>query len=91
VFDGDRDVQDALVANRKVTGADPSFRIPREGGDLTVTLPDFIRTKGTAFLLYPSRSTLQGLSTSGMAEARSNAGSISARRNARCESRRRRS
>jgi hypothetical protein len=45
-----------------VPRADASFTIPGEGGDATVTLPDFIHTKGTAFLLYPSKSTLQGLS-----------------------------
>jgi hypothetical protein len=62
VYDPNGRVQDALVANRATYGAVPQFTIPGEGGDVAVTLPDFIRTKGTAFLLYPSRSTLQELS-----------------------------
>jgi deferrochelatase/peroxidase EfeB len=62
VFGSNGRVQDALVANRAVFGAVPQLTIPREGGDASVTLPDFIHTKGTAFLLYPSKSTLQELS-----------------------------
>jgi deferrochelatase/peroxidase EfeB len=61
VYDSNSRVQDALVANRAMYGAVPQFTIPREAGDATVTLPDFIHTKGTAFLLYPSKSTLQEL------------------------------
>jgi deferrochelatase/peroxidase EfeB len=62
VYDPNRRVQDALLANRAFPGADPRFTIPGDGGDKTVTLPDFVHTKGTAFVLYPSRSTLQRLS-----------------------------
>jgi deferrochelatase/peroxidase EfeB len=62
VYDSNSRVQDALVANRAMYGAVPQFTIPREGGDATVTLPDFIHTKGTAFLLYASKSALQELS-----------------------------
>jgi deferrochelatase/peroxidase EfeB len=62
VYDANIRVQDALVANRAVHKAVTQFTIPREGGDGTVTLPDFVHTKGTAFLFYPSRSTLQKLS-----------------------------
>jgi deferrochelatase/peroxidase EfeB len=62
VYDPNRRVQDALVANRAVPGVVTHFTIPREGGSATVTLPDFIHTKGTAFLLYPSKAALQGLS-----------------------------
>lgn len=63
VYDADRHVQDALVANRAFPEAVKEFSIPREEGeDGSVTLLNFTRTKGTAFLLYPSKSTLQTLS-----------------------------
>jgi deferrochelatase/peroxidase EfeB len=62
VYDDNRRVQDALVANRAEPGGVTQFTIPREGGGATVSLPDFIHTKGTAFVLYPSRSSLQRLS-----------------------------
>jgi Dyp-type peroxidase family len=62
VYDGNRRVQDALVANRALPGVVPEFTIPREAHGATASLPDFVHTKGTAFLLYPSRSTLQTLS-----------------------------
>jgi hypothetical protein len=62
VFDGNRRTQDALMGNRAYAGADTSFTIPRDTGDLTIAgLPDFISTKGTAFLLYPSGTTLKRL------------------------------
>lgn len=63
VYEPNRRVQDALLANRAVPGADPQFKIPGNGGATSVTLPDFVHTKGTAFVLYPSRSTLQRLSS----------------------------
>jgi len=62
VYDPNRRVPDALVANRAVPGAATQFTIPGKGSDASVTPPDFVHTKGTAFLLYPSRSTLQTLS-----------------------------
>jgi deferrochelatase/peroxidase EfeB len=62
VYDSNRRVQDALVANRALPGVVAQFTIPRPGGSTTATLPDFVHTKGTAFLLYPSKSTLQKLS-----------------------------
>jgi deferrochelatase/peroxidase EfeB len=62
VYDSNRRVQDALFANRAQPGAVAQFTIPGEGGEANVMLPDFVRTKGTAFLLYPSKSTLQRLS-----------------------------
>jgi deferrochelatase/peroxidase EfeB len=62
VYDGNRRVQDALVANRALPGVVPQFTIPRATGAATATLPDFVHTKGTAFLLYPSKSTLRRLS-----------------------------
>jgi len=62
VYNANRRVQDALVANRAVPGADHSFTIPaRDGGVTVASLPDFVRTKGTAFLLLPSKSMLQRL------------------------------
>jgi deferrochelatase/peroxidase EfeB len=63
VYDSNRRVQEALVANRALPGVVAQFTIPREGGSAAVTLPDFVHTKGTAFLLYPSKSTLQSVST----------------------------
>jgi hypothetical protein len=50
------------VANRAVPGTDRGFTIPaRDGGVTVATLPDFVQTKGTAFLLLPSKSMLQKL------------------------------
>jgi deferrochelatase/peroxidase EfeB len=61
VYNRNRRTQDALVANRALPGVVTQFTIPRETGDATVSLPDFVHTKGTAFLLYPSKSMLQRL------------------------------
>ncbi|MDQ3850769.1 MAG: hypothetical protein M3296_09185 [Actinomycetota bacterium] len=62
VYDANRRRQDAVVANRAVPGADAGFSIPGDAGDATIpALPDLVRTKGTALLLYPSRSTLGGV------------------------------
>jgi deferrochelatase/peroxidase EfeB len=62
VYAANRRVQDALVANRAVPGTDRSFTIPAQDRGVTVaTLPDFVQTKGTAFLLLPSKSMLQKL------------------------------
>jgi hypothetical protein len=66
VYDGDRRAQDALVANRAKAGASTRLRLPGESADgsdaLLPQLPDFVHTKGTAFLLYPGRSMLEELS-----------------------------
>ena len=63
VYDANRRVQDALLGNRSVSGTEPDFTIPAEGGAKVVKgLPDFVHTKGTAFLLYPGRATLEALS-----------------------------
>jgi deferrochelatase/peroxidase EfeB len=66
VYDADRRAQDALVANRAKAGASNRFSLPGEGGDggtaVLAGLPDFVHTKGTAFLLYPGRPMLQALS-----------------------------
>jgi len=54
--------QDALVGSRKEPDGDYSFTIPMESGDVIIPkLPDFLRTKGTAFLLLPSKSMLEAL------------------------------
>jgi deferrochelatase/peroxidase EfeB len=59
VYDPDRRTQDALVGNRAFPGTHPSFAVPGAGS--VATLPDFVHTKGTAFLLYPSGSALKAL------------------------------
>jgi deferrochelatase/peroxidase EfeB len=62
VFAANRRVQEALVANRAEPGIDLSFTIPAEGGAKVIpALPDFVRTKGTLLLLYPSHATLGAL------------------------------
>jgi len=67
VYDADRRAQDAVVANRAKAGASTRLRLPGEGADggaaVTAQLPDFVHTKGTAFLLYPGRTMLEALST----------------------------
>ncbi len=62
VYNANRRVQDALLGNRAVPGTQPKFIVPSERGDTTVSgLPDFVRTKGTVFLLYPSKAAMQQL------------------------------
>jgi deferrochelatase/peroxidase EfeB len=62
VYDANRRVQDAVVGNRSVAGTSTDFIIPGESGAVTVKgLPDFVHTKGTAFLLYPAKGTLEKL------------------------------
>jgi deferrochelatase/peroxidase EfeB len=64
VYNSNRRVQDALMGNRGVPRADTSFTIPAEDGESRITgLPDFVHTKGTAFLLYPSKLTLLKLTS----------------------------
>ncbi|MGH3702013.1 MAG: Dyp-type peroxidase [Pseudonocardiaceae bacterium] len=63
VYDANRRVQDPLFGNRAMPGASADFTLPAAGGGATVkNLPDFVRTKGTAFLLYPGKTTLTALS-----------------------------
>jgi deferrochelatase/peroxidase EfeB len=63
VYDSNRRTQDALIGNRAVPGASAKFTLPGQGGSATVKgLPDFVHTKGTAFLLYPGKATLAALS-----------------------------
>jgi deferrochelatase/peroxidase EfeB len=65
VYDADRRAQDAVVANRAKAGASNRFSLPGEGCDgrtaEVAELPDFVHTKGTAFLLYPGRPMLEAL------------------------------
>ncbi|HEX8450405.1 MAG TPA: hypothetical protein VF652_12505 [Allosphingosinicella sp.] len=55
--------QDALIGNRSVPGATKEFRIPKgpAGGGTVTGLPDFVRTKGTQYLLIPSGQALSRL------------------------------
>src|SRR4051794_23607363 len=65
VYNANRRTQDALVGNRALPGASTDFRVPGQDGTAGVAnLPDFMYTKGTAFLLYPSKATLAELSRS---------------------------
>lgn len=62
VYDSNRHTQDALVGNRAVRQASRIFQIPGKDGAATVKeLPDFVYSKGTVFLLYPSHATLAAL------------------------------
>jgi deferrochelatase/peroxidase EfeB len=63
VYDANRRVQDPLLGNRAMPDASADFTIPAADGGVTVkNLPNFVRTKGTAFLLYPGKATLTALS-----------------------------
>jgi deferrochelatase/peroxidase EfeB len=63
VYNANRHTQDALVGNRSVRLASADFQIPGKGSNAMVkSLPDFVYTKGTVFLLYPSKATLAALS-----------------------------
>ncbi|OAI22353.1 hypothetical protein A1356_19250 [Methylomonas koyamae] len=48
-------------SNRMVPDASDKFSIPTTGNPLTVTLQDFVVTKGTAFFLLPSLKGLKYL------------------------------
>lgn len=63
VFDGDWHAQDGIAGSRRHTGSSSgTFRIPSENGNTYLSgLPDFLQTKGTLFLLLPSRSTLSAI------------------------------
>lgn len=65
VFRGRTRAQDALFANRGVPGAATDFEVPADGGPVSIpALPDFVRTRGTVFLLVPSLPTLRALARS---------------------------
>jgi len=54
--------QDALIANRQMPGADNSYTIPTAKGPYVIPeLPQFVVTRGTAYCLLPSLSTLKSL------------------------------
>ncbi|TWJ03242.1 hypothetical protein JN11_00779 [Mucilaginibacter frigoritolerans] len=54
--------QDALIANRSMPGADTSFTIPTSKGPVEIeSLPQFVVTRGTAYCLLPSISTLKSI------------------------------
>jgi deferrochelatase/peroxidase EfeB len=62
VYDGNRRVQDPLMGNRTAPGTEATFILPGQRGTKSIrNLPDFVHTKGTVFLLYPSRTSLQQL------------------------------
>jgi hypothetical protein len=62
VYDGNRRVQDPLIGNRAVPGVEATFILPGEESVTTMRdLPDFVHTKGTVLLMYPSKTTLQKL------------------------------
>jgi deferrochelatase/peroxidase EfeB len=70
VYDANRRVQDPLVGNRAVPGVEATFILPDANGITSIHgLPDFVHTKGTVFLIYPSRTTLQALSLSSATSA----------------------
>lgn len=54
--------QDALVGNRAFPNASREFRIPdAANGGVVRGLPDFVRTKGSQFLMMPGRATMERL------------------------------
>jgi deferrochelatase/peroxidase EfeB len=61
VFSPNFDTQDAMLANRQVAGADTSFTMPTPHGPIQVTLPQFLTTRGTAYCLLPSMSSLRAI------------------------------
>jgi hypothetical protein len=62
VFHGSPPPEDALFGNRGNPATSHDFLIPRAEGDARLPgLPDFVLTKGTAFFLLPSMSTLRVL------------------------------
>lgn len=59
---GQQQGQDGLIANRSLPGADNSYTIPMEKGAVKIaSLPQFVVTRGTAYCLLPSLSTLKSI------------------------------
>jgi deferrochelatase/peroxidase EfeB len=57
-----RSTQDAVLANRQTPGADTSFTIPTQGRPIKIkALPQFLVTRGTAYFLLPSVTTLRNI------------------------------
>jgi Dyp-type peroxidase family len=64
VFSGNRHAQDPLFGNRGYQGASSDFLVPTSTGGVKLSgLPQFIRTKGTAFFLLPSVAALRYLAS----------------------------
>jgi hypothetical protein len=56
------DTQDAVLANRATPQADTSFTIPTQGAPVVIaSLPQFLVTRGTAYFLLPSITTLRNI------------------------------
>ena len=54
--------QDAVLADRQTPGADTSFTIPTQGDPIVIaSLPQFLVTRGTAYCLLPSVTTLRNI------------------------------
>jgi hypothetical protein len=63
VYNANRRVQDPLFGNRAMPGTSAEFILPGAADATAVkSLPDFVYTKGTAFLLYPGKTALTALS-----------------------------
>jgi deferrochelatase/peroxidase EfeB len=63
VYNTNRRVQDPLFGNRAMPGISAEFILPGAADTTAVkSLPDFVYTKGTAFLLYPGKTALTALS-----------------------------
>jgi deferrochelatase/peroxidase EfeB len=63
VYNANRRVQDPLFGNRAMPGTSAEFILPGAVDTTAVkSLPDFVYTKGTAFLLYPGKTALTALS-----------------------------
>lgn len=63
VYGASRRVQDPLLGNRAMPGTNADFTLPGAGGgEIVKNLPDFVHTKGSAFLLYPGKAALTALS-----------------------------
>ena len=62
VFAGHLRGQDPLFGSRDVAGSSTDFLIPTEGGPVKIQgLTEFVRSRGTAYFLLPSLSTLDRL------------------------------
>lgn len=64
VYGVNRRAQDPLFGNRAMWRTSGDFALPSVHGDVTIkSLPDFVHTKGTAFLFYPGKTTLTAWSS----------------------------
>jgi hypothetical protein len=51
------------VSNNLVPNADGTFVIPTPKGPLTLTMPTFLTTRGTAYCLVPSIASMKAIAT----------------------------